>query len=319
MLYQKLNINTITITNQKKLLTFTKINNNHHLPNKPISSTYTLKTIKTNKIIYTNNNKIPYHYSLHPQYKLKSTLIIPLHNKNQQIINTIKLYKTKNHLFNSINHTLNKKITQLLSTQILTKQYKQQKTILTQSKIKLLHTQINPHFLFNTLNTIKTIIHRNNKQTNQLIQYLSTFFHKNLKQPSKFITLTNKIKHINTYLQIKKTHFQSQLQINITIPQKLSQQQLPTFTLQPIIKNTIKHKTSQLLNTKQITINTQHKKQHLILKIKNNTNLYQPITNTNKLKINLINKHLHKQFNNNYKINITYKPNNYTQITLQLP
>ncbi len=47
-------------------------------------------------------------------------------------------------------------------------------------KIKLLHAQVNPHFLFNALNTIKAVIRRDSEQASQLVQYLSTFFRKNL-------------------------------------------------------------------------------------------------------------------------------------------
>lgn len=69
--------------------------------------------------------------------------------------------------------------------QILAGQYERQKAMLTQSEIKLLHAQVNPHFLFNALNTIKAVIRRDSEQASQLVQYLSTFFRKNLKRPSE--------------------------------------------------------------------------------------------------------------------------------------
>ena len=93
---------------------------------------------------------------------------------------TIKLYEAKNRLFSSINRTLGEGIAQLLSAQILAGQYERQKAMLTQSEIKLLHAQVNPHFLFNALNTIKAVIRRDSEQASQLVQYLSTFFRKNL-------------------------------------------------------------------------------------------------------------------------------------------
>ncbi len=55
------------------------------------------------------------------------------------------------------------------------------KAMLTQSEIKLLHAQVNPHFLFNALNTIKAVIRRDSEQASQLVQYLSTFFPQKLK------------------------------------------------------------------------------------------------------------------------------------------
>lgn len=91
--------------------------------------------------------------------------------------------------------------------------------------------------MFNALNTIKAVIRRDSEQASQLVQYLSTFFRKNLKRPSEFVTLADEIEHVNAYLQIEKARFQSRLQVNIAIPQELSQQQLPAFTLQPIVEN----------------------------------------------------------------------------------
>ena len=85
----------------------------------------------------------------------------------------------------------------MLSAQILAGQYERQKAMLTQSEIKLLHAQVNPHFLFNALNTIKAVIRRDSEQASQLVQYLSTFFRKNLKRPSEFVTLADEIEHVN--------------------------------------------------------------------------------------------------------------------------
>ncbi len=62
-------------------------------------------------------------------------------------------------------------------------QYERQKALLTQSEIKLLHAQVNPHFLFNALNTIKAVIRRDSEQASQLVQYLSTFFSQKFKTP----------------------------------------------------------------------------------------------------------------------------------------
>ncbi|MCQ5078231.1 sensor histidine kinase, partial [Alistipes putredinis] len=73
--------------------------------------------------------------------------------------------------------------------------------------------------------------------------YLSTFFRKNLKRPSEIVTLADEIEHVNAYLQIEKARFQSRLQVTLTVPDALAHQQLPAFTLQPIVENAIKHGT----------------------------------------------------------------------------
>lgn len=60
----------VAITDREKLLAFTGIGDDHHLPGKPISSGYTLKAIETGEVVYADGNEVPYQCSLHPQCKL---------------------------------------------------------------------------------------------------------------------------------------------------------------------------------------------------------------------------------------------------------
>lgn len=318
VLYQELDIGAVAITDREKLLAFTGIGDDHHLPGKPISSTYTLKAIETGEVVYADGNEVPYRCSLHPQCKLGSTLVIPLRGENQRVMGTIKLYEAKNRLFSSINRTLGEGIAQLLSAQILAGQYERQKAMLTQSEIKLLHARVNP-ILFNALNTIKAG-DPSRQRTGQPAGAVSFhFFRKNLKRPSEFVTLADEIEHVNAYLQIEKARFQSRLQVNIAIPQELSQQQLPAFTLQPIVENAIKHGTSQLLDTGRVAISARREGQHLMLEIEDNAGLYQPVTNASGLGMNLVDKRLRERFGDDYGISVACEPDSYTRITLRLP
>lgn len=319
VLYQELDIGAVAITDREKLLAFTGIGDDHHLPGRPISSTYTLKAIETGEVVYADGNEVPYRCSLHPQCKLGSTLVIPLRGENQRVMGTIKLYEAKNRLFSSINRTLGEGIAQLLSAQILAGQYERQKALLTQSEIKLLHAQVNPHFLFNALNTIKAVIRRDSEQASQLVQYLSTFFRKNLKRPSEIVTLADEIEHVNAYLQIEKARFQSRLQVTLTVPEALSHQQLPAFTLQPIVENAIKHGTSQLLGTGEVSITARREGQYLMLDIEDNAGLYEPTNNVSGLGMNLVDKRLRERFGDDYGISVACEPDCFTRITLRLP
>ncbi|EIQ6795931.1 sensor histidine kinase [Escherichia fergusonii] len=319
VLYQELDIGAVAITDREKLLAFTGIGDDHHLLGKPISSGYTLKAIETGEVVYADGNEVPYQCSLHPQCKLGSTLVIPLRGENQRVMGTIKLYEAKNRLFSSINRTLGEGIAQLLSAQILAGQYERQKAMLTQSEIKLLHAQVNPHFLFNALNTIKAVIRRDSEQASQLVQYLSTFFRKNLKRPSEIVTLADEIEHVTAYLQIEKARFQSRLQVNMNIPGELAWQHLPAFTLQPIVENAIKHGISQLLGTGEVSITARREGQYFMLDIEDNAGLYQPATNASGLGMSLVDKRLRERFGDDYGISVACEPDCYTRITLRLP
>ncbi|OAT31443.1 autolysin sensor kinase [Buttiauxella brennerae ATCC 51605] len=319
VLHQELDIGAVAITDNEKLLAFTGIGADHHLPGRPISSEYTWQAIERGEVVYADGNEVPYRCSLHPHCKLGSTLVIPLYGENSRVIGTIKLYEAKNRLFSSINRTLGEGIAQLLSAQILAGQYERQKQMLTQSEIKLLHAQVNPHFLFNALNTLVAVIRRDNEQACQLVQYLSTFFRKNLKRPSEIVTLADEIEHVNAYLQIEQARFQSRLKVQLNVPPQLAQIRLPAFTLQPIVENAIKHGTSQLLGVGEITVNACLWGDHLDLSIEDNAGLYQENTSASGLGMSLVDKRLRARYGDDCGIKVDVEPDRFTRITLRLP
>ena len=319
VLYRELDIGAVAITDREKLLAFTGTGDDHHLPGTQIASGYTWRAIESGEVVYADGNEVPYRCSLHDNCKLGSTLVIPLRGENQRVIGTIKLYEPRNRLFSSINRTLGEGIAQLLSAQILAGQFERQKALLVQSEIKLLHAQVNPHFLFNALNTLVAVIRHDSTQAAQLVQYLSTFFRKNLKRPGDVVTLANELEHVNAYLQIELARFRSQLRVELRVPASLAQQRLPAFTLQPIVENAIKHGTSQLLETGVIAIDARTEGQHLLLIVEDNAGLYQPGSDGSGLGMSLVDKRLRGRFGDDCGISVSCEPERYTRITLRLP
>ncbi|EKA5401927.1 sensor histidine kinase [Cronobacter sakazakii] len=316
---QELEIGAVAITDREQLLAFTGIGMDHHLPGSPISSPWTLRAIESGEVVYADGNEVPYRCSLHPNCKLGSTLVIPLRGENRKVVGTIKLYEQKHRLFSSINRTLGEGIAQLLSAQILAGQYERQKQLLTQSEIKLLHAQVNPHFLFNALNTLMAVIRRDSDQACQLVQYLSTFFRKNLKRPTDVVSLADEIDHVNAYLQIEQARFQSHLQVCMNLPDELRHIRLPAFTLQPIVENAIKHGTSQLLGPGEIALRASRDDDHLVLEIEDNAGLYQPNAASNGLGMSLVDKRLRARFGDECGISVVCEQDRFTRITLRLP
>jgi two-component system LytT family sensor kinase len=320
VLHHELDIGAVAITDCEKLLAFIGTGSDHHLAGRPVSSGYTWRAIETGEVVYADGNEVPYRCSLHPNCKLGSTLVIPLRGENQRVIGAIKLYEEKNRLFSSINRTLGEGIAQLLSAQILAGQYERQKALLAQSEIKLLHAQVNPHFLFNALNTLKAVIRNDSERAGQLVQYLSTFFRKNLKRSSEVATLGDEVEHVNAYLQIEQARFQSRLHVALEVPEDLKQYRLPAFTLQPIVENAIKHGTSQLLGDGEVMIRASLEQQNLMLVVEDNAGLYCSDNISHQgLGMNLVDKRLRARFGDDYGISVACEPEQYTRIVLRLP
>ncbi|MBA3562831.1 MAG: histidine kinase [Gammaproteobacteria bacterium] len=112
-----------------------------------------------------------------------------------------------------------------------------------QAQLKMLRYQLNPHFLFNTLNAISTLIlDRANATANRMVQGLSAFLRHSLDaDPMQRVTLKQEMDAIDLYLNIERLRFPERLRINIGIAPECWSALVPSLLLQPLIENAIKH------------------------------------------------------------------------------
>ncbi|MEL7291126.1 MAG: sensor histidine kinase [Pseudomonadota bacterium] len=319
IVYEETNVGAVSITDDEKILAFVGIGDDHHKPNTLISSQSTLDAISQNDIIYLDGKEKPYQCSLKPDCKLGSALIIPL-RAGDKVIGTIKLYEPKRKLFSTINMSMAEGIAQLLSSQILFGDYQQKQTLLSQAEIKLLHAQVNPHFLFNALNTISAVIRRDPPKARELIQHLSQFFRSNLKQNIDVVTLKEELAHVNAYLTIEKARFTDRLEVDIDIDELLLQRKVPTFTLQPLVENAIKHGISHLLEGGEIRIFSQPVPQGYQVVVQDNAGIYQaPPSDHLGLGMQIVDKRLTNKFGRIAALKVEVNPNHYTRMSFIIP
>ncbi|WP_199153739.1 sensor histidine kinase [Chromobacterium sp. ASV23] len=319
ILYEELGVGAVAITDREHLLAFIGIGDDHHKPGTAITSPHTHRAIEHNQVVYADGEEVPYRCSLHPQCKLASSLVIPLRGEDERVIGTIKLYEPRNKLISHINLTLGEGIARLLSSQILQGRYDQQKQLLAQTEIKLLHAQVNPHFLFNALNTLSAVIRRNPEHARQLVQYLSTFFRKNLKRSSEVATLADEIEHVSAYLHIEEARFAGRLHVDIELAEDARQVQLPAFSLQPIVENAIKHGTSQLLEPGRIRIGARCADGALRVTVEDNAGLYAPAGPSDGMGMSLVDRRIRARHGAGYGVSVECQPEAYTRVTLTVP
>ncbi|WDD96893.1 sensor histidine kinase [Thalassomonas actiniarum] len=116
-------------------------------------------------------------------------------------------------------------------------------TVAHQAQLKMLRYQLNPHFLFNTLNAISTLILvKENDLANGMVTKLSEFLRYSLdKDPMKRVTLQSEIQALSLYLDIEKVRFEERLQVHFNIDEECQQALVPSMILQPLAENAIKH------------------------------------------------------------------------------
>ncbi|MGF1710448.1 sensor histidine kinase [Vibrio kagoshimensis] len=319
IVYEETNVGAVAITDREKILAFVGIGDEHHKPNTPISSHSTLEAMNKNDIIYLDGKDTPYQCSLSVNCKLGSALIIPLRS-GDEVVGTIKLYEPKLKLFSTINMSMAEGIAQLLSSQLLFSNYQQQQTLLTQAEIKLLHAQVNPHFLFNALNTISAVTRKDPDTARGLIQHLSQFFRSNLKQNISSVTVKDELAHVNSYLTIEKARFTDRLEIIWEIDPSLYDLKIPSFTLQPLVENAIKHGISNLLEGGCIRIYSQETAHGFKITVEDNAGNYQdPEDNHQGLGMEIVDKRLTHLFGAQSSLKIECIPQQFTRMSFMIP
>lgn len=319
IIYEQTGVGAVAITDCEKILAFIGIGADHHLPGMPITSPQTLHAIACNEVIFADGNEVPYQCSISPTCKLGSSLVIPLSGENRQVIGTIKLYEPKTRIFSTINRTLGEGIAKLLSSQILDGRYERQKSLLLQSELKLLHAQVNPHFLFNTLNAIIAVTHDDPAKARALLTDLAVFLRMNLKRPTEDVMLSDEIEHIKAYLGIQLARFADRLQVEIDIPASLLHVRVPAFTLQPLVENAIKHGTSQMIRTGHISIRARQDEHAILIEVEDNAGLYNPTSQGGGLGMNIVDRRIKNSYGESFGVKMTCERNVSTLATVRIP
>jgi two-component system, LytTR family, sensor kinase len=112
-----------------------------------------------------------------------------------------------------------------------------------QAQLTMLRYQLNPHFLFNTLNAISTLVlSRESKTANDMLRKLSSFLRYTLvNQPAQQVTLEKEVETLKLYLDIEKVRFQERLRISWEINKNAEKALMPSLLLQPLVENAIKY------------------------------------------------------------------------------
>lgn len=145
-------------------------------------------------------------------------------------------------------------------------------TMAHEAQLKMLRYQLNPHFLFNTLNAISTLILvEENKSANKMVARLSDFLRYTLNtDPIKKVPLEQELHALKLYLEIEKVRFEDRLTIELEVSDEAQQALVPSLILQPIIENAIKYAIATLASGGKIAIRAQTFANELLLEVSDN-------------------------------------------------
>lgn len=128
----------------------------------------------------------------------------------------------------------------LSSYQIALAELEQQSAMRQRAEFKALQFQVNPHFLFNALNTISYVCREDPKRARKLLLTLANYFRYNLNYDAYFVPLEEELEHVQDYLEIEKARFEEKLLVTVETPEDMDIN-IPTLILQPIVENAVRY------------------------------------------------------------------------------
>ncbi len=143
----------------------------------------------------------------------------------------------------------------------------EQEKLLLAAKVEALKSQINPHFLFNTLTSVSSLIRSEPETARTVIQKLSGLLRKLMRSHEQFVTLREELESIDEYLAIEVIRFGPRLRVQKEIAPDTLDVIVPSMILQPLVENSIKHGLTRKVGLGCITLRSQRKGDTLVLDV----------------------------------------------------
>ena len=144
-------------------------------------------------------------------------------------------------------------------------------TQLAKNRLQALKSQLQPHFLFNTLHSISALMLTDVRAADRMMTRLSDLLRMSLENDAlQITTLSRELEFVTAYLEIEKVRFGERLSIVLDIPSDTLDAQIPHLLLQPLVENAVRHGISRRSSEGEIQISSKHDERELYLRIKDN-------------------------------------------------
>lgn len=131
-------------------------------------------------------------------------------------------------------------LARLFSTQLELSDLDYQKQLRRKAEFKALQSQVNPHFLYNALNTISCVCRENPDRARELILTLSAYYRQTLENDQYMLNLHTELYHVSSYLELEQARFEEKLQVSMDVEDDLNCL-VPSFILQPLVENAVRY------------------------------------------------------------------------------
>lgn len=238
ILHTEVQTSAVAITNQSEILAHIGLADDHHRSTSPIQTQITRNVLKSGKLVVANDETI---HCREQNCPLGAAVIAPLKLRDETI-GTLKFYFRSEKEITNVVIELISGLSNLLSNQLEIAEAEKAYQLAKEAEVKALQAQISPHFLFNTLNVITSLIRIDPAKARKLLVSLSHFLRQNLTATTvSMTTLEQELAHVKAYLAIEEARFVEKLKVTYDIEDDALPVKIPPLTLQPIVENAVKH------------------------------------------------------------------------------
>lgn len=228
----------VAITDMERVLGFAGIGQDHHSTGGSIITRATREAIANDEYrILESREDIGCPKRDCP---LRAAIVMPLRMRGRPV-GTLKFYYTTPRLLNETQVTMVEGLADLLSTQIELSELDHQTELATRMELQALQAQINPHFLFNTINTIASLIRTDPGEARELLREFASFYRRTLESGDSPVPLERELEYVRSYLRFEMARFVGRIRAEEDVDPDALGVMLPAFVLQPLVENAVKH------------------------------------------------------------------------------
>lgn len=233
------NLAAVAITSRDRILAFEGMGKDHHQPGSSIG----IITASTRQVLATGTYMVVQERSgigcANPGCPLASKVVVPITYRSE-VVGALVLYKDAENGISPFEVELAIGLGQLVSTQIEVSRGELEAELRARAEIRALQAQINPHFLFNAINTIVYYCRKRPETARELLLHLGEFYRNNISDMEDLVDLETEIRHVDSYVRIEMARFYGKLKVVYDIASGCTCL-LPPLILQPLVENAIRH------------------------------------------------------------------------------
>ncbi|WP_297034640.1 histidine kinase [uncultured Enorma sp.] len=173
--------------------------------------------------------------------QIPAGIIAPLKVRDHTV-GALKFYFKNTHEVNRTQYALVAGFSELISTQLAIHELELQEELTARAEVRALQAQINPHFLFNTLNTIASFTRTDPARARELLREFSSFYRSTLDNSGSLIPVTREIQQTKRYLTFEQARFgDDRIEATFTVEDDVKDAPVPAFIIQPLVENAVRH------------------------------------------------------------------------------